>query len=1359
VKGKKGRRVPLDPEAVLTGRVRPPALSLLELIRDVNPTGRGLSAEQAARRYIQKSRLQSLFVTRFRDEIDVHASLDEPGVVSLLHRPSGLDACHAVLAELDEDARSWVQYRLDLEASEPPPPPERKAPARESAPREGARGEREVRRSSDGGDLDVRALLEAGREAALAYAYDAARERFEAALERSSGAPPPAAALLSLLVDHLGADEEALSLEGRLSAEALDNPEVRILLALAAARRAERERALRFLNEHSGARGGLGQGSARRTGPRPARGAEVLVAIARGAIAEGRLDEAAEDLAQAREHDPTHPELRGLLDALAKRRAEAREPAEAALRCLFATGDIAGAERATRELLARFPDSDVGRRTAHAIAEQRRREQAGQILASAREALDAGETTRGFALLRQALASGLDGEDAAWVERRIAAIEEETRAREEHARIEDVRRLLAAGNVTQGLPAYAALDAPGRQVVRGSSGSPLLLWLDALAPPGQGARTKAAILAALALERAAELSERDPRAALDALSAHAKVLQGFAPAEKVSQAARRTLVEQRRHAARQAAFAARSALAEGKPDRADERLREAPLLDLPDEERSAVDALWASIRKLLKQRGLAASLEQLRRAGDDLRALSVVAELLALAEDTDKAPLVELGSELRERVQRTFCVHVEDLAGGSSREPKDGHPGGVACDPLWDATISANFVSRTLLAPPAPAPAGLEGDVLVLAQTKASGVFLRLVDVATAKLRARVLLRTPTPIELLTTHLLGRHLLLVGRRGSLLELSLDSFHVERWCPNIVGIGDAFHQSIFTDSANLPSLPEVTVEDTTLGPDGQSLWVSVAHHSVDGTRRALHVLELPDLRLIREIREPRGEHIYARPVSGLKEPRMAVVLCDEDTTKLLDARGQPTGVTVTNVPMASNTITACPDGQRLFTVVFAPAELSEPQERQQTRAGWVEIAEGIPSPTRLFEGMNEAYQRSALTSLDAGMVFILFAIEQKGCELFGLRQGEDGLEVAYRTTLPRRSMLLGDPESRRAAVLLAEDDRLEIVELGTEPPAPRGGPEPLFFHLPRLPLASGSTFRFTCEEPTGARLAAVTAVAQALRRETPSALRRRVDTALRRAGPEELLTLETALLRNDDMKNARLVATTVRHRFPEHPRARLYQGRRCVGRGQWSEGRALLSSVDPACLDKSEVQHLYHLRATALLMLDEPEAALAELTRAESCEEGLCELGEGIALCTPLSDTSAAWTSKQARLRDLMALIVSADAALAQGDASAARRVLDCLLVWEANEIQSLARLAEACMLEDEAGDASDPFRRTLTLLSFCELFAWRDTFVRREIPLPRVAWSTERLAAVAKKARARAEEALMGLAARHAPAR
>src|SRR5438552_665869 len=103
-------------EDVLAGRVQPDARELLRLIHAVNPTGRDLAKDEIARRYDIKARLQSLLVRHFSGDLDVVADATDPGVVSLRHRYLPSDGCHARVAALDEDARSWVQLQIDLGA-------------------------------------------------------------------------------------------------------------------------------------------------------------------------------------------------------------------------------------------------------------------------------------------------------------------------------------------------------------------------------------------------------------------------------------------------------------------------------------------------------------------------------------------------------------------------------------------------------------------------------------------------------------------------------------------------------------------------------------------------------------------------------------------------------------------------------------------------------------------------------------------------------------------------------------------------------------------------------------------------------------------------------------------------------------------------------------------------------------------------------------------------------------------------------------------------------------------------------------------------------------------------------------------
>ncbi|MDI3288416.1 hypothetical protein [Polyangium sp. 15x6] len=1310
-KDKKKRGASLDPEDVIAGRVRPDARELVALIRDVNPTDLGLDRRETARRYALKSRLQSVLVTHFRDDIEIRPEPDQPGVVLLHHRPSGLDACHAVIAELDDDARSFVQRVIDTASSPAIPTPE--APRKTTPrPHEGSRA----------GEA-VPDLLRAAEDALAEYDYELARNHLEEALARSGGDARAASALLSLLVTTLGVDADALELGETLPAETLADVHVRLLLALAAARLDDRARALRLLP------------AANAKAP-PARLAEIFVALARGALTAGNLAVSADDLARARAMDATHPELASLTSALAKARAATRGPAEAEASRLFAEGDLRGAEERAREILADHPESEVARRILRGVEEQKKRDEARRKLDDAHDALDQGETVQAVALLEAAKGLGLPEHEAAPAERRIAAKLAEARAREDEAHAASIAEMIGAGALAEGLAAYAALPAAGRIQVKEHAGSKLLAWMDAVTPPGEGAKVKPAVAAIVALHRAAEIAERAPEAAMELVDGHAKVLQGFGPAEDVRKRAQAAIAEERRRVATGRVEAARRVMEEGDTAQASKILGEVQRKDLPEEEASVFDRFRTEVQRKLERQTLAASIAELRREGDTLRALAVCEELAARVEGEDTARIAALRGEIRAEVRRQFSVQVETFEGGEAPAAK-----------LHDARVPPRWKWETMLVRMRD---GREEVVLIVPQTRDAWVFVRVIDMATGALLTRVTLRTPNPIELLAAAIRDRRLLLAGKRASLLEIDMDDWTVERWCSNVLGNGDAVLPTREFEDVDKMVLPEVHVEEATVTADGRWLWLNTLSTSrKDSIRRLLSVYDLADLRLAREIREHRATRVHSGAVVGSKVPRVVVCQFDDDKdegrTTFYGSRGSPSGPTLPSDALLARSVVAAPDGERIVGVTSDP---EGPKDARAARWGFFEIDSHGARPMRLFEGVHAVREATAIASLDTGMCFVLFDLEDDGRLLFGLEDGEDGLAIKYRVRVPRRALIAGTADGRRAALVVAHDDHHEIVPLGPVPPKAVEGEAVAAFQFPSLPRSTVHAKHLDCHKPTGKNLAAAVAEERALRRESKQGIARRIEWARRKAGPDEVLALEHALLRLREGTSAGFVNALGCDRFPDHPRIRLGHSRSLAIAGRWREVLDHLAGVDPSRFrEPAEAKHLHHMRGITLMMLDEPEAALVELDRSAACEEGKCEPEVLIPLCVPLSEERS-WTPTQALTRDYLRIVVAADEALARGDAGAAQRLLDVPLLWEANELQSMARLAEAYLHEQDEGAPVDRFRKALALLSFCELFDTRNTMNRREMLLPRAMWDAERLSALAAKARAWVEEAL-----------
>lgn len=108
------KRRPVPPSqvlAVLEGDAVADLAQLLDLVRRVNPSRLGLQGDLLEERYVLKARLQSLVLRRYADEITI-APTRHAGVVGIRRRGQRGDACHAVVARLDADARALVAAAL-----------------------------------------------------------------------------------------------------------------------------------------------------------------------------------------------------------------------------------------------------------------------------------------------------------------------------------------------------------------------------------------------------------------------------------------------------------------------------------------------------------------------------------------------------------------------------------------------------------------------------------------------------------------------------------------------------------------------------------------------------------------------------------------------------------------------------------------------------------------------------------------------------------------------------------------------------------------------------------------------------------------------------------------------------------------------------------------------------------------------------------------------------------------------------------------------------------------------------------------------------------------------------------------------
>lgn len=692
---------PLEQHAarVLSGGVRPSAAELVELIRQINPTGRGLPVTATQRRYQLKSRLQSLLLRRFGEDVEIRVEPGREGVVLLRYRGVERgDAAHALLLELDEDARSIVQHRLDTAGAavhEVPPSME--------LLRSTSRARTEKTASHPHSAASTSELLRQGRAAMAEYDYESARAHFEAALRSSGGALAAALPLYELLIEHLAADEDALNLVSLLAAEAVTHAALRAQLALASARLGKQTEAERWLR-------GLDDAAA----------APVWLALAQRALADEADEGAAACLERARALRAPTADLLRISESLADLRRVKWRPQEVELERCVREESVECVEAAARGLLKHWPESPAARRALAQVAQWRRKEQGERCCREATQAFAQGHLELAAQKCRMAREHGLV---PAELEQAIQT------ARQEREQVElqaCVAALLGASPSAEALDRYLQLPQQLRAEVRRAAGNPILDWLDALETPRASAHGHAAIEAVLALQRAETLG--DPAAVLAALLPHEKTLERLDYARRLLARTQSTLLTRRRLQTEEQLTRAEAELAAGQLTAAEHRLAGIELrgLDAPLRER-----MRQLKERLVRRQGFLGRVEDLQRclAADDLlKAQEEVSGLLELCEPAERPTWAAHRLEIAQRIKQKWCLREFSLSGTRLAE-------------LVHTQAALGFAASQLETVHA-----LADQDLILAHSHGGWLILFIVDVQDATVRQALTLRTPEPM-------------------------------------------------------------------------------------------------------------------------------------------------------------------------------------------------------------------------------------------------------------------------------------------------------------------------------------------------------------------------------------------------------------------------------------------------------------------------------------------------------------------------------------------------------------------------------------------------------------------------------------
>lgn len=706
-------------------------LELIRLIRRVNPTDRGLHPEEEARRYDQKTALQGLLIERHRGDLEVVG--EGENLALLRHVPSGQDACHARISDLEEDTRRWVRRQVDEQECPFVPP----ADDAKEVEHDDGHTDREVSRAHEGPDqLSPAEQVRLGQEALAQYDFPAARRHFESALARPRGARLAALALLDLLVNNLAADHDALALETELPSEVAREPAAREALGLAAARLGEVDHALELVQ-------GLdGEGAA-----------EVYLTLARGAITVSDTERAPRWIELARECDANNRGIHTVEKDLAALQARMWQPMEEQILGARANGDDGEAARLARQLLERWPHSKTARDVLQQVREARRQAGLDALLQRADAALEARQHDEAARLYEEALERGAaDDRAAEWLEL--------ARRRQQEAAEQELVETVSAAmrrEVRSGLVAYARLEHRLRERVQARVDLPHLAWVDEMAP---SVSPRQAAAAALVLEQTSRLDvATSADQIIEVLTPHEQELGGVPAADELLRAARDRALADRRKAAMACVEQAESALGAGEPERAmalwkssELGVLEADAAERAGEVRSRIDraldegAAATELRRLLDRLDLFAARDLARRRRD-------------ASVGKQRATWEERLEHVQRQIRLRWCFRTFERPGEAALDAVDlrGRSGSTA-----DWVLAGT-------------------DLVALVSVEGCWVFIQLLAMSSGRVERAAMLRTPEPLGTPGFWMVNQgHIWISGPTGWMIQLATESLEIVRW---------------------------------------------------------------------------------------------------------------------------------------------------------------------------------------------------------------------------------------------------------------------------------------------------------------------------------------------------------------------------------------------------------------------------------------------------------------------------------------------------------------------------------------------------------------------------------------------------
>ena len=1282
---------------VLKEKVTISAHELVRLIHRINPTGKNIPTKKEAERYKIKARLQSLLIRRFNEGLLVtQPDPENPRLVAFELRHYDETACHALIDELDEDARAWAQRQIDedlteritgrslgsTESSETAFHSSKPYSTTDTA-KHPQSSKTEVKE-----ELSKDELIQRGHNALAEYDYDACETYYRRAVKLSPDSPDSVLSLLELYVDHLAAYEKALALSDSVPRSVKKSDEVEILLALAAARCGRIDSALEHIKRiiHPSA-------------------SEVYLISANHFVQEGDLKGASELLGilKSFEQVELEPEVEELDKKIQSLQAKEFEPIEQEMISAWQQGRTRESLGLADRLLSVSPENKAARRIHREFEKQQLEDRISQLLRLADKAKENKAFAREAELLNNAIAIGAKAKNLV---KRLKYAQNEAKRKKEEIETHSVINLWTEGNKKKALMQYVGLNTQQRSHIKSNRYDPHFAWLDKALSTQTTPKPEKLIEAVLALGRSVEALDKgkEPDNIITEMKLHSKILQSVPEAHDILQQAERISRTIEHKKAKDSLDSAMGFLEMGHLEKARDSIDRIEASHLNENEKKIFEDINQRCHYLEKVKRLEQRYTDAHDRADHFAAREIAAEL---AEHTERETSVHWLDRLAEEtslIEKEWSMTSVDIG---------ELPGCYACIGLEEMTEE---ISCCLLP---------DGHHLVFATGHERWVFLRIFCLDDQKLKKAIIFRAPVKVSRCNIYPVGNVLWIAGQDAFVLELSLEPL-------NILSRFD------LSDAVR----PDKAIDGVWLFPKSRSLWL---YRGISGSfaDETLEVINIDQQRVVRRLK-PFG---YPTAINTGGDFCMAIQNTMTKTVQIYSEKGKPVESFAFEDHKTIHAATIHPNAGDFVLLPFDDSGAMEPfLDLGEAQGDLVINLEVRPDPKGKYqpvriENTNGELHHSACTSLDAGIAVILFAddsMEDSDYSLAAFKDTGLGFDLLYQVSVPTKFILACDEFSRRVAAINFQNNKLQAVVLNEN--------APVFESESGNPIKNGiPEFDATycvCNNPTGSFNATSLAHMMHIRNSSPRELYETIRDTKQSGSkaPDEIAAFIHALYRTFHMDEMVDMKMWMRIHHPGHFSVLSDLAEEAAREKKWPEVVSLLEGISRTDLDDGTACHVCHLLGMGYFIGKDPEKALRTWTEGKRYEDGRCDLDPYIEYAKlSLMPAKKRKKKKSGILRELN-VFESVDNHLADGKYSDAIETIEKTDALSKDELQILARLTWAYLHQDFVRGEMQWVCKVIALANYCGYHSQELLSANQVLPSYMETWPEGRLGDIAVQA-------------------